>query len=73
MLQELEALFEAVPEEAPARAHRAAIVEENVLGKRTAATRKETASRLKALHSRIQDLCAFQGERQQAHRSPCSG
>lgn len=50
MLRELEALFEAVPAEAPAKAYRDAIVEENVLGKRTASTRKETASRLKTLH-----------------------
>lgn len=32
MLQELEALLAAVPADAPARAYRAAIVEENVLG-----------------------------------------
>jgi hypothetical protein len=50
MLQELEALLVAVPAEAPAQAYRAAIVEENVLGKRTLSTRKETASRLTALH-----------------------
>lgn len=50
MLQELEALLAAVPADAPAKAYRAAIVEENVLGKRTLSTRKETASRLTALH-----------------------
>jgi len=50
MLQELEALLAAVPADAPARVYRAAIVEENVLGKRTLSTRKETASRLSALH-----------------------
>jgi hypothetical protein len=50
MLQELETLFEALPADAPATAYRAAIVDENVLGKRTASTRKETATRLKALH-----------------------
>jgi hypothetical protein len=50
MLQELEALLSAVPPDAPAKAYRAAIVEENVLGKRTLSTRKETASRLTALH-----------------------
>jgi hypothetical protein len=50
MLRELEALLAAVPAEAPAKAYRAAIVEENVLGKRTLSTRKETASRLTALH-----------------------
>jgi hypothetical protein len=40
----------AVPAEAPANAYRAAVVEENVLGKHTLSTRKETASRLTALH-----------------------
>jgi hypothetical protein len=50
MLQELGALLAAVPADAPAKAYRAAIVEENVLGKRTLSTRKETASRLTALH-----------------------
>ena len=50
MLQELETLLAAVPVDAPAKAYRAAIVEENVLGKRTLSTRKETASRLTALH-----------------------
>jgi hypothetical protein len=50
MLQELEALLVAVPADAPAKAYRVAIVEENVLGKRTLSTRKETASRLTALH-----------------------
>jgi len=50
MLQELEALLAAVPADAPARAYRVAIVEENVLGKRTLSTRKETATRLTALH-----------------------
>jgi hypothetical protein len=50
MLHELEALLAAVPAGAPAKAYRAAIVEENVLGKRTLSTRKETASRLTALH-----------------------
>ena len=50
MLQELETLLAAVPADAPAKAYRTAIVEENVLGKRTLSTRKETASRLTALH-----------------------
>jgi hypothetical protein len=50
MLQELETLLAAVPADAPAKSYRAAIVEENVLGKRTLSTRKETASRLTALH-----------------------
>jgi hypothetical protein len=50
MLQELEALLAAVPADVPAKAYRTAIVEENVLGKRTLSTRKETASRLTALH-----------------------
>ncbi len=50
MLQELETLLAAVPADAPAKAYRAAILEENVLGKGTLSTRKETASRLTALH-----------------------
>jgi hypothetical protein len=50
MLQELDALLAAVPADAPAKTYRAAIVEGNVLGKRTLSTRKETASRLTALH-----------------------
>jgi len=50
MLQELEALLTAVPPDAPAKVYRVAIVEENVLGKRTLSTRKETATRLTALH-----------------------
>jgi hypothetical protein len=50
MLQELEVLLAAIPAEAPAKVYRAAIVEDNVLGKRTFSTRKETASRLTALH-----------------------
>lgn len=50
MLQELEALLVAVPADAPAKAYRVAIVEENLLGKGTLSTRKETASRLTALH-----------------------
>ena len=45
MLQELEALLAAIPPDAPANAYRAAIVEENVLGKRTLYAFKETASR----------------------------
>jgi hypothetical protein len=50
MLQELEALLAAVPAGASAKAYRVAMVEDNVLGKRTLSTRKETASRLTALH-----------------------
>ncbi len=50
MLQELETLLAAVAADAPAKTYRVAIVEENVLGKRTLSTRKETASRLTALH-----------------------
>ncbi len=50
MLQELETLLAVVPANAPLQAYRAAIVDENVLGKGTLSSRKETASRLKALH-----------------------
>jgi hypothetical protein len=50
MLRELETLLAAVPVDARAKSYRAAILEENVLGKGTLSTRKETASRLTALH-----------------------
>jgi hypothetical protein len=50
MLQELETLLATVPADASAKAYRAAILEENVLGKGTLSARKETASRLSALH-----------------------
>jgi hypothetical protein len=50
ILQELKNLLAALPADAPAKAYRAAIEEEYVLGKRTLSTRKETASRLTALH-----------------------
>ena len=50
MLKELETLLAVVPADAPVQAYRAVIVEENVLGKRTLSTRKETALRLKALY-----------------------
>ncbi len=50
MLQEMGTLMAAVPADAPAKVYRTAILEENVLGKRTLSTRKETASRLTALH-----------------------
>ena len=45
MLQEPEILLAAIPADAPAKAYRTAIVEENVLGKRTLYAFKETASR----------------------------
>jgi hypothetical protein len=57
MLQELEALLAAVPADAPAKAYRAAIVEENVLGAFKAC--KETAtqsSQAKALKGYRQGL-----------------
>jgi hypothetical protein len=50
MLRELETLLAAVPVDARAKSYRAAILEENVLGKGTLSTRKETTSRLTALH-----------------------
>jgi len=49
MLLELETLLAEVPTDAPAKTYREAIVEENVMGKHTLSTRKETASRLTAL------------------------
>jgi hypothetical protein len=50
MLQELETLLAAVPIDAATKAYRAAILEENVLGKGTLSVRKETACRLTTLH-----------------------
>ena len=50
ILQELEALLAEVSIDAPAKAYRVAIVDENAWGKRTLSARKETASRLTALH-----------------------
>jgi hypothetical protein len=50
MLQELETLLAVAPADAAAKAYRAAIGDENILGKRTLSARKETASRLNALH-----------------------
>ena len=50
ILRELETLLAAVPADTPAKSYRAAILEENVLGKGTLSARKETASRLTALH-----------------------
>jgi hypothetical protein len=53
MLLELETLLAACPVDAPAKAYRVSIVEENVLSKRTLSTRKETALRLSALHGLV--------------------
>ena len=50
MLQELDTLLAAVPIDAATKAYRAAILEENVLGKGTLSVRKETACRLTTLH-----------------------
>ena len=50
MLSELTSLFEAVEPSASSAHYRQAIVEGNVLGKPTASSRKETATRLKALY-----------------------
>ena len=50
MLQELETLLQVVAARESAKAYRVAIVEENLLAKRTLSTRKETATRLTALH-----------------------
>jgi hypothetical protein len=50
LLQEVETLLTVVPADAAAKAYRAAVVDENVLGKRILTARKETASQLIALH-----------------------
>ena len=51
MLEELSTLLESVPANAPKRDYVAAIVENNVLGKQTAATRKLSAQRLSELYA----------------------
>ena len=50
MLQELETPLAAVSADAAPKAYRAAIVVENVIGKRAFSARKETVPRLTALH-----------------------
>ena len=50
MLSELTSLLAAVPEGAPADGYRAAIIEENCLGKPTASTRRMSVQRLRELH-----------------------
>ncbi|WP_346796341.1 hypothetical protein R5M92_12810 [Halomonas sp. Bachu 37] len=50
MLNELAALFDSVPSEAPASAYRAAIREQNCLGKRSGRTRDLTARHLAELY-----------------------
>jgi len=50
MLAELRALLSAVPDQARRETYLHAVIEENVLGKRTGATRKLTAQRLSELY-----------------------
>ena len=61
MLQELEALLAAVPADAPAKAYRAAIVEENVLGPFKAC--KETAAQSSQEKAPKRYRQALRGER----------
>lgn len=51
MLNEITDLLEAVPDEAPKSVYREAIMEDNVLGKRTIATRRESYERLGWLYA----------------------
>ena len=61
MLQELEALLAAIPPDAPAKAYRAAIVEENVLGPFKAC--KETAAQSSQAKAPKRYRQALRGER----------
>ena len=59
MLAELRALLDATPAGASKAEYRAAIVESNVLGKKTAATRRLTAQRLGELYGLDPDVTLF--------------
>jgi len=56
MLAELDALLVAIPPESPRKAYIAAVIEDNVLGKLTVATRKLTLQRLSELYA-LDPLC----------------
>lgn len=59
MLSELRLALDAVPPDAPAAAYAAAIVDDNVLGKRTIATRKGSLVLLRRLYSLSPDVPLF--------------
>ena len=59
MLAELTELLDALPETAPRQAYAEAIIEDNLLGKQTAATRKLTNQRLGELYGLTPTLPLF--------------
>ncbi|MDP9363683.1 MAG: hypothetical protein M3Q10_05565 [Chloroflexota bacterium] len=59
MLSELRLLLEACPPDAGYADYRSAVVEENVLGKRTVTTRKESVRRLRELYALSLDVLLF--------------
>jgi hypothetical protein len=63
MLRELRQLLAATPRDATYDDYRQAIVEENVLGKRTMATRKESFRRLRELYALSLDVPLFRALR----------
>ncbi|MDQ2655647.1 MAG: hypothetical protein M3Z20_21685 [Chloroflexota bacterium] len=63
MLGDLRALLAAVPPNAPYSEYACAVVEENVLGKRTVANRKGTFGRLRELYALSPELPVVQGLR----------
>lgn len=63
MLKELELLLEATAPEAAVADYRRAVVDENVLGKRTRTTREHTVRKLKALYGLDPEVTIFRGMR----------
>ncbi|MCU0935549.1 MAG: hypothetical protein MUF66_05640 [Gammaproteobacteria bacterium] len=59
MLEELGALLRTVPADAPREAYRAAVLDENVLGKPTASSRKKALKYLRALYALDPGVCLF--------------
>lgn len=59
MLEELGALLRAVPADARREAYRAAVLDDNVLGKPTASSRKKALKYLKALYALDSGVCLF--------------
>ncbi len=63
MLAELRGLFQDLPPEASLADYRAAVIDQNVLGKRTQSTRRETAQRLRTLYGLDPSVTVFRGMR----------
>lgn len=63
MLSELRGLLQDLPPESSVADYRAAVIEQNVLGKRTQSTRRETAQRLRTLYGLDPSVTVFRGMR----------